>query len=117
MNFLHRLNEFFRELIGINPRYKAIFIEDPPDQVLDGVIYLIGENSNPWSASFICPCGCKELISLSLIKADHPSWRASYRRDGSDITIHPSVWRTKGCRSHFFIRKGRVVWAMDDSHK
>ncbi|MDM9644782.1 DUF6527 family protein [Rhizobium sp. S163] len=25
-------------------------------------------------------------------------------------TLHPSVWRNSGCRSHFWVRRGRIAW-------
>ncbi|MFX8036043.1 DUF6527 family protein [Acinetobacter baumannii] len=25
-------------------------------------------------------------------------------------TLSPSIWRSKGCRSHFFVREGLIVW-------
>ncbi|WP_416234769.1 DUF6527 family protein [Paucibacter sp. PLA-PC-4] len=24
--------------------------------------------------------------------------------------MHPSIWRKDGCRSHYFVRAGRVAW-------
>ena len=85
-------------------------VEDAPDVVNQGIIYLIGDAPKPWAASFLCPCGCGETISLSLISTDQPSWRAKISKNGL-ISLSPSVWRTRGCRSHFFILEGRVVWA------
>lgn len=85
-------------------------VDDPPDVIASGMIYLIGDAPKPWAASFLCPCGCGETISLSLITTDRPSWRVQLSKSGQ-ITLSPSVWRTKGCRSHFFIRGGQVVWA------
>ncbi len=85
-------------------------VEDAPDVVKPGVLYLIGDTPKPWAASFLCPCGCGEAVSLSLIPTDRPSWRAKISKNGL-ITLSPSVWRTRGCKSHFFIRGGRVVWA------
>ncbi|WP_425373246.1 DUF6527 family protein, partial [Klebsiella pneumoniae] len=25
-------------------------------------------------------------------------------------TLYPSIWRTTGCRSHFWVRIGRIHW-------
>jgi hypothetical protein len=50
------------------------------------------------------------VISLSLISTDNPRWHARLHVDRT-VTLSPSIWRTKGCRSHFFIRGGRILWA------
>ncbi len=35
-----------------------------------GVVYLIGDGPEAWSAAMVCPCGCQALVSLSLIPTD-----------------------------------------------
>ncbi|MER8408153.1 DUF6527 family protein [Mesorhizobium sp. M1307] len=56
-----------------------------------------------------CPCGCGEPIELMVLKEAKPRW--DVRIDESRRpTLHPSVWRQKGCRSHFWIRQGRIHW-------
>jgi hypothetical protein len=89
---------------------RAREVEELPDILSDDVVYLIGDDGLWWSAAMRCPCGCMETIQLSLIQHDRPSWRAKVDPHGT-VTLHPSVWRTKGCRSHFFVRDGRIVWA------
>ncbi|WP_425478052.1 DUF6527 family protein [Novilysobacter spongiicola] len=61
-----------------------------------------------WSAAMLCPCGCGEVIELTLSRDVKPRWdlRGSRRKP----TLHPSVWRNVGCRSHFWVRGGRVIW-------
>lgn len=113
MTWIARLSNWFRTLLDPKASYKHVWCEDPPEMPEPGLVYLIGDRPHPWSAAFICPCGCNELISLSLIPKDSPRW--TYHVSSSDpITLSPSVWRTRGCRSHFFIRKGRVLWAVAD---
>ena len=89
-------------------------VEDVPDALKPERIYLVGEDSLPWCAALLCPCGCGETIQLSLVTKDRPSWRVKRHLSGS-VTVHPSIWRTKACRSHFFVRRGRIVWALDDA--
>ena len=90
--------------------FHFVTIEDQPDLLDLRHIYLIGEGPKPWSASFICPCGCRETISLSLIPNDRPRWRATTHADGT-VTLSPSVWRVRGCKSHFVVRRGKIFWA------
>ena len=110
MNLTRRIRELFSTLVGI--RYEAAALEDQPDEMEPRTLYLIGDLGAPWSAALICPCGCKEVIQLSLVKNDSPRWRHRSHADGT-ISLDPSIWRTKGCRSHFHIRSGRVIWARD----
>lgn len=51
---------------------------------------------------FICPCGCREIISLNMISGTKPCWSVN------DNTITPSINRIIGCRSHFSIKNGIV---------
>lgn len=90
--------------------YRLAFVEDQPDELRFGTLYLVGEPDAPWSAAMACPCGCGAEIRLSLIPTDKPRWRITRFDDGS-FTLHPSIWRTKDCRAHFLLRRSRIVWA------
>ena len=90
------------------PRYHAQAVEDVPDTLRDHTLYLVGEGC-PWQAAMQCPCGCGAVIQLSLLPNDHPRWRATLDRRARP-TLTPSVWRTTGCRAHFFLRDGRILW-------
>jgi hypothetical protein len=71
-------------------------------------ITIINENKSYW-AMFRCPCGCGTVISLSLQRIHKPSWTVTKSKHGRP-SLHPSVWQNKGCRSHFWIKDGRVYW-------
>jgi len=88
---------------------RTAWIEELPDNLDPGTIYVAGENGHLWFAAMICPCGCGETLYMSLQQDRRPCWRLSEDRDGS-VTLHPSVWRQVGCRSHFFLRRGQVEW-------
>jgi hypothetical protein len=77
-------------------------------------VYVAGEEPHLWAAALLCPCGCGEVIHLNLLEDTSPSWKVRKNRDGS-ITVMPSIWRTKGCHSHFFIRNGHVDWCRLDN--
>jgi len=91
------------------PRHKTEYRKDLPEILTDKTIYLIGEPESPWLIAFKCPCGCNSTIQLNLLKDAKPRWRFS-KNSKNRITISPSVWRTKGCKSHFFIRKSKIDW-------
>ncbi|MGE5562807.1 MAG: DUF6527 family protein [Bacillota bacterium] len=92
-----------RAQISIEP------VDDKPESHRDGVLYLIGEGNEYWAAQMRCPCGCGDVIDLNLMESIRPRWTVSEEWDGS-ITLHPSIWRNRGCRSHFFVRSGQVQW-------
>lgn len=110
MRWLERVNRWFRLVLDPRQSYRHAFVEELPDAIDDGVVYLVGDDPKPWAAAFRCPCKCGETVWLSLIPRDDPSWRARVLANGR-ISLSPSIWRKKGCRSHFFIRDGRVLWA------
>ena len=112
MSWFARCLQRLHELVSEPRRFVVNYVENPPEQLEANGLYLIGNPTRPWAAAFLCPCGCRDRITLSLIDTDSPSWRA-YLSVAGDITFNPSIWRTKGCRSHFFIRYGRVVWARE----
>ena len=112
MSWFHRLGSWLSALAG-GKRWTGKSVEDLPDGLTPKKVYAVGQHGEPpWAAAFLCPCGCKEMIQLSLIGKDNPSWRADFGSWGR-VTLHPSVWRVRGCRSHFFVRDGRIIWAKD----
>lgn len=58
---------------------------------------------------FQCPCGCGHIISLSLQINHQPNWVVKVSK-GNRPTLYPSVWQNSGCKSHFWIYDGRVIW-------
>ena len=97
---------FFR---AVPTGWKTVRIEDVPLMPEKNVMYLVGEGNYLWFVVFLCPCDCGELIQLNLLADASPRWHVTVHVDGS-VTLAPSVWRTKGCGSHFFFRNGAVLW-------
>jgi len=94
--------------LGFAPRYRAIAIVDMPEKVDSGILYVIGEAGRYWQAAFECPCGCGQTIQVPLTQDAHPRWIMQGAM--SHPTLTPSVHRTFGCKSHFFLRKGQIIW-------
>ncbi|MGK7346059.1 MAG: DUF6527 family protein [Candidatus Nitrospinota bacterium M3_3B_026] len=61
----------------------------------------------------LCPCGCGLTLHMNLIPDDRPCWQLTIYSDNS-ATLDPSVWRRKGCESHFWLRRGKVLWCYAD---
>jgi hypothetical protein len=66
-----------------------------------------------WSAGMICPCGCGRRIELMLLPGVKPRWDVRVDERGLP-TLSPSVWAKSGCRSHFWLRGGRIEWCVDE---
>jgi hypothetical protein len=58
----------------------------------------------------LCPCECGEVISLNLMTSQRPCWTVTRHEDGT-VSVYPSVDKTTGCKSHFFIRRSMIEWA------
>ena len=91
------------------PAFRFTVVLEEPELPQPNRIYLVGDEGRPWKGVLLCPCGCGDLIELNLSPPGPPLWRVE-RIDGQRITMHPSIWRTAGCRSHFWIRDGEIVW-------
>jgi len=89
--------------------YLTLFIDELPDKLDSDVIYVLGEDWHLWSVAMLCPCGCGEVLHMSLHNEGLPKWTLSSHANGT-ISLHPSVWRKHGCCSHFFIEKGKIKW-------
>ena len=87
--------------------------EELPTKLNSQLVYPIGEKNDLWSLAFLCPCGCNDVIHLNLLEhGDRPSWKITdYPDHLADLS--PSVWRKVGCKSHFFLKDGRVQWCCE----
>lgn len=99
--------ESLRSLFA-NGAYIVVRTDELPENLKENRLYVLNQNT-PWAVAFVCPCGCKDVIHLSLLESDSPRWEftsLSWRKP----TLYPSIWRTRGCNSHFFLRNGRIYW-------
>lgn len=89
----------------------VIVMDTPPPlgEVRADRVYVVAPKSIPKWAMLRCPCGCAEVITLSLQSIHDPNWAVKIKHGRA--SLYPSVWRTTGCRSHFWLRDGRVFWA------
>ncbi len=104
-----------RELLGIRPfPWLAEFCDEVPDCPEQGTVYIVGEDDVWWCVALACPCGCGRTIQLNVLPQASPRWSFSVHDDGT-ISLSPSVWGTRGCKSHFFLKAGYIQWCSDDS--
>jgi hypothetical protein len=83
---------------------KHKFVEYIPDQIEESIIYLALQHS---TAVHNCMCGCGNEVVTPFSVSD---W--SIKFDGESITLDPSIgnWNFE-CRSHYWIKKSKVIWA------
>jgi len=89
-----------------------VVVEAAPelDAIPPAVVHIVAAGGKNRWAMFLCPCGCGEVITLSLQAVHSPHWKLLPSR--ADLpSLHPSIWRKQGCLSHFWIREGKVHWA------
>lgn len=67
------------------------------------------DDDGAYAVALRCPCGCQETVELVVMEGVRPRWDLSVDAHGLP-TLHPLVWKQSGCRSHFWLRQGRVVW-------
>jgi hypothetical protein len=82
------------------------FVEFIPEQedMEDGVIYVSLEYD---TAIHNCACGCGQQVVTPLSPTD---WKLTY--NGESVSLYPSIgnWEFE-CKSHYWVREGKVVWA------
>ena len=112
MNIFSKIAEWFcyKYKTLTAPRYTARNVADEPKDIKAGTLYIVIDGDDPDTIIFKCPCGCNADIYLNLLKDARPNWSFCVNQKGK-ITISPSIWRKAGCKSHFFIRNGKVSWA------
>lgn len=111
MNMLNKFVSYFLSLLPWSTESSVITtvaVDDFPELCLENEVYIVDED-NPWYAVMLCPCGCSEIIRLCLQEGVSPSWRLKFNSSGL-VSLSPSIWRTSGCQSHFFLKNGKIEW-------
>lgn len=83
--------------------------DTPPETLETRDLYLAREDGEDWAVAMRCPCGCGDQLELLLIEEASPHWMLK-NTSTNFPTLHPSVWRKTGCKSHFWVRNGRIIW-------
>lgn len=80
------------------------FVSSIPKELREGILYISLDYN---TAIHKCACGCGEEVVTPL---DPDGWAIIY--NGEVVSLTPSIgnWGYK-CKSHYWIKKGRIVWA------
>ena len=90
-------------------RLRVIEGDQLPSKMPGRDVVLTVDDGEPWSIGMVCPCRCGDVIEMLVIAGATPRWSIQTDAAGRP-TVSPSVWRNTGCKSHFWLRKGRVHW-------
>lgn len=97
-------------------RYRKIEIKDdvpPVGNTNSSTIALYRKNGQFSWARFKCPCGCGQMITISLSPYFMPFWNVQVHKQNcrNTVTFHPSIWISMpNCSAHFYIRNNKVYW-------
>jgi hypothetical protein len=80
-----------------------------PQQLPRRHVVLARDGNEDWCVGMHCPCGCGRTIELLVVQGVAPRWDLHVDDRGLP-TLEPSVFLQTGCRSHFWLRQGRVQW-------
>lgn len=92
-----------RDLLKLT-RLEHRFVTEAPSVLQPGVLYV---SLDYVTTLHLCCCGCGQEAITPLSPQD---WRLTY--DGETVSLWPSIgnWSFP-CKSHYWIKEGRVVWA------
>jgi hypothetical protein len=92
--------------------YKIEYVSEFPKEIKKRKIYIEGNSklNDFWYAKFLCPCGCKDELTLNLINDVSPRWKIENDFRSKKISLTPSINRKSNCKSHFWITDSKVKW-------
>lgn len=100
------------------PAFVGRYVDErpAPDELRYGEIVVVGTPRFQKWACFPCPDGCGDMVALNLSKSRRPAW--GIKLDWfSRVTVQPSIHEKSGCRSHYWIQSGKLIWCKDSGHQ
>ena len=98
-------------IAAMTPRRALTIVEGDklPEKMPLWNLVMARDDGDDWSVGMRCPCGCRQRLEMMVLKEVKPRWDVSTDSRGH-VTLQPSVWLREGCRSHFWVRSGKVIW-------
>jgi hypothetical protein len=97
--------QYFARVLKV-PRMSAI-----PADIGRNVYVVEKAHQRAWVV-FNCPCERGHRLVVNLSRNRRPCWKLSVRKGLA--SLWPSLWLKEQCRSHFWIRRNRIYWAISD---
>lgn len=116
--FIARRRAWLARLIGRLRGDRGLVIvtvvDERPQHPRANRLYVTANGGKAAFAVMRCPCGCGDSLNLRFVGSRRPIWTLN-SLDGP-ATVRPSIWRTSGCQSHFFLTDGEIIWCRYNSH-
>lgn len=106
---LRKIWDFLRGLFDPALKIHIIKGDSLPKHMPTRDLILARDDEEDWCVGMRCPCGCGRTLELLVFPEANPGWRVEIDGKGRP-SLAPSVWLKDGCRSHFWVRHGRVYW-------
>jgi hypothetical protein len=103
---------WWRRLVAtLTPRRSVQIVDGDtlPEKLPLWTLVMARDDGDDWSVGMRCPCGCGQRLEMMVLREVKPRWDVSMDSHGY-VSLNPSVWVREGCRSHFLIRSGKIVW-------
>jgi hypothetical protein len=103
---------WWRQLVSaLMPRRSLVIVEGDslPERLPFRNLMMAREGQENWVVGLRCPCGCGQRLEMMLLEGVKPRWDVITDQKGH-VSLHPSVWLRQGCRSHFWVRSGKIIW-------
>lgn len=100
-----------RFVAWLMPRRSLVVVEGDmlPRRLPFRNLVMARDDGEDWSVGLQCPCGCGQRLEMMLLKEVKPRWDISVDSNGH-VSLHPSVWLREGCKSHFWVKRGKIIW-------
>jgi hypothetical protein len=108
MNLTHAWRTFW-EWVHPRRRLQQVVGDALPAVLPWRDLIVLSDGSEAWSVAMNCPCGCGQQLELPVLSDVTPRWTLT-TDERNRPTLHPSVAMRDGCKSHFWVRRGRVFW-------
>jgi hypothetical protein len=112
IRFIKRIKLFIFRFFKKDPLFVNKYVEIIPEKMKSDILYIEGGYQSEQFASLLCPCGCKEVINLNLEPEENPCW---VLKKGRLTDLSPSIWKSSNCKSHFFIKRGKIRWCKENN--
>lgn len=112
MNLFRPIAQWFLKCVDrVGPARRLRIVEGDslPAKMPFRDLVLARDDGEDWSVGMKCPCGCGHIIELLVIDEARPRWDLDLDAGGLP-SLSPSVWLTSGCKSHFWLKRGKVIW-------
>ncbi len=87
------------------------FADEVPERLPRNAVALVADSTRVKWIVFDCPCRTGHRIMLNADRDRKPYWTLEQDRP---LTVSPSIdSRGEKRRCHYFIRRGRILWAQD----